>query len=76
MTPQEPVITIPDSVREALEASQTVEKVNLGQVALNGVVELPDGRFNNGVVEVENPGPQAIKQAVQNGSLDPNLVRS
>lgn len=53
------LIEMPAEIKAGLPAAATAE---LGSMMLSGSTE--GGRFGAGVVPVENPGPQAIRQSL------------
>lgn len=53
------LIEMPEEIKTGLPALETR---GLGSMALSNSVE--SGRFGAGVVPVENPGPQAIRQSL------------
>lgn len=62
------MIQLPESLKPV--SDETAH--DLGEVALSPA---SGGRFGNGVIPIENPGPMAIRQAVQNGSFPAENVR-
>ncbi len=89
-TPEQPLITEADIPRGNPDLSVVSDKPGLieipesirakalgdmAEVAVQTVEVVRGGRFNSGVIPIENPGPQAINQAVTNGSFPAENVR-